>query len=232
MDSPLLVMVNTGGELMRLFRKTRIADVAKPIPLDEIRRRAKIIVIDDDPNSFPCDILRKEGYTIECWEKVESLSRLERGDFDIIILDIGGVASHYSPQDGLGVLEHLKNYNPSQIVVAFSGQTFDLGKTRFWKMADDSLSKPVDVIKCKEVIDHLLQEKFTIEHYWQGLIVLLRSEGMTEEEIEKLEKRVAGAIKKGNKNELTSILKSITEKGEIAVRLAGVAAKIIALCGA
>ena len=216
---------------MVFFKSLRIVDVTKPIPLEEIRKRAKIIVIDDDPNSFPCELLRKEGYTIECWQKVESLSRLEKGDFDIIILDIGGVAGEYSPQDGLGVLEHLKNYNPSQIIVAFSGQTFDLGKTRFWKMADDSLSKPVDVIKCKEVIDHLLQEKFTLGHYWEGLISILRSEGISDTDIERLERRVAKAIKKGDKKEVMSTIKSVTEKAEIAGRLLLIAEKIATLFG-
>jgi len=216
---------------MGFLKSLRIVDVTKPVPLEEIRKRAKIIVIDDDPHSFPCELLRKEGYTIESWQKVESLSRLEKGDFDIIILDIGGVAGEYSPQDGLGVLEHLKKYNPSQIIVAFSGQTFDLGKTRFWKMADDSLSKPVDVIKCKEVIDHLLQEKFTLAHYWEGLISILRSEGISDADMEKLERRVAKAIKKGDKKEVMSTINSVTEKAEIAGRLLLIAEKIATLFG-
>ena len=50
---------------MSFFKSLRMVDVTKPIPLEEIRKRAKIIVIDDDPNSFPCELLRKEGYTIE-----------------------------------------------------------------------------------------------------------------------------------------------------------------------
>jgi DNA-binding NtrC family response regulator len=216
---------------MALFKKLRIADVAKPIPLDEIRKRAKIIVIDDDPESFPCNLLRREGYSIESWQKVESLSRLEKGDFDIIILDIGGVAEEYAQNDGLGVLEHLKKYNPSQIIVAFSGQSFDLGKARFWKMADDSLSKPVDAIKCKEVIDHLLEEKFTLEHYWQGLVSIIRIEGTSKENIDKLETQIAKAIKAGDKEKLLSGIKSITEKAETAARLLEVGAKIISVCG-
>ena len=216
---------------MALFKKLRIADVAKPVPLDEIRKRAKIIVIDDDPESFPCKLLRKEGYSIESWQKVESLSRLEKGDFDIIVLDIGGVAGEYAQNDGLGVLEHLKKYNPSQIIVAFSGQTFDLGKARFWKMADDSLSKPVDAIKCKEVIDHLLEEKFTLEHYWQGLVSIIRIEGISKENIDKLETQIAKAIKAGDKEKLLSGIKSITEKAETAARLLEVGAKIISVCG-
>lgn len=214
-----------------VFFRSRLADVAKVLPLAEIRKRAKIVVIDDDPDSFPYDVLRNEGYTIEFWEKVKSLSRLENGDFDIIILDIGGVATEYTKEDGLGVLEHLKKYNPSQIVVAFSGQTFDLGKTRFWKMSDDSLTKPVDAIKCKEVIDTLLQEKFTLKHYWDGLVSILRAEGISDREIGNLERKIAKAIKDGNKNEVMSLIKSITDKGDIALKLVNLGTKILTLCG-
>ena len=216
---------------MGLFKSYRLADVVKVLPLAEIRKRAKIVVIDDDPDSFPYDILRNEGYTIEFWEKVKSLSRLENGDFDIIILDIGGLAAEYTKEDGLGVLEHIKKYNPSQIVVAFSGQTFDIGKTHFWKMSDDCLSKPVDAIKCKEVIDTLLQEKFTLKHYWEGLVSVLRTEGISDREIANLERKIAKAIKHGNKTEVETLIKSITDKGDIALKLANLGTKILTLCG-
>jgi hypothetical protein len=98
-------------------------------------------------------------------------------------------------------------------------------------MADDSLSKPVDVIKCKEVIDHLLQEKFTLAHYWEGLTSILRSEGISDTDIEKIERRVAKAIKKGDKKEVMSTIKSVTEKAEIAGRLLLIADKIVTLFG-
>ena len=126
------------------WQKRTLGDVVGEIPLEVLRRRAKIAVIDDDPTAFPTELLQKEGYTIQYLPEVESLDPLERGQFDIIILDIRGVAPQWSGDDavddGLAVLEHLKDRNPSQVVVAFSGETFDLSKSRFWKLADDTLS--------------------------------------------------------------------------------------------
>jgi len=99
---------------MALFKKRKIAELPAP-PVAELRRRTRILVIDDDPHSFPFDTLRREGYAIDYWAKVENLQTLEEGRYDIIFLDIQGVAQEYSKEDGLGVLEHLKQANPSQM---------------------------------------------------------------------------------------------------------------------
>jgi len=216
---------------MAFWKKLKLADVSKPLPIEVARKKAKILVIDDEPESFPCDLLRKEGYSIECWRKVESLSPLEQAAYDIIILDIAGVAGDYAKEDGLAVLEHLKKYNPSQIIVAFSGLTFDLSKTRFWKMADDSLSKPVDAIKCKEIIDQLLREKFTIEHYWNGVTSIFHGEGVSPEEIEKIEHKVAKAIKGGNSKKLMEAIESVAVRGEILAKVVIIGQKLITLFG-
>ena len=145
------------------FRSKPLATLAKPLDIAQLRKRAKILVIDDDPNAFPVQVLKDEGYTIDHWTEVTSLERLERGDFDVIVLDIAGVATKFTKMDGLGILEHLKQANPTQIVDAFSGQSFDLGKNKFFRLADDALAKPVDALKCKQVLDHLLETKFTVE---------------------------------------------------------------------
>ena len=152
---------------MALFQKTSIAEVRAP-PFDELRRRTRILVIDDDESSFPFKQLKDEGYAIDHWPKVQSLTQLEQGTYDIVVLDIHGVGQEYSADDGLGILEHIKERNPSQLVVAFSGHTFDLAKNRFFRLADDVLGKPVDATKCKRVIDDLIASKMTPQGMWSG----------------------------------------------------------------
>jgi len=63
------------------------------IPIAEARKRARILVIDDEPDAFPVKLLESEGYNITYWESVESIRKLEEGEFDILVLDIGGVSS-------------------------------------------------------------------------------------------------------------------------------------------
>lgn len=155
------------------------------ISFSEVKKRTRIVVIDDDPNSFPIEILKKEGYAIDYWEDVKELSKLEEGAYDIIFLDIDGVGIEYSDEEGLGILEYLKNKNPSQIVVAFSCHSFDLSKNKFWKLADDSLCKPVQAAKCKEIIDSLIKNKHNPVHYWSSVSQLLMHQGYSEKKIKK-----------------------------------------------
>lgn len=167
---------------------------ARALPLDEAKRRARILVIDDDASAFPVTRLRGEGYNIQQWERLESLRNLEEGQFDIIFLDIHNICSEdVSASGGVGVLEHLKKVNPAQIVIAFSGKKFDLGHEKFWRIADDYLGKPIDMIKAKACIDSLLKEKFTIDRYWQSLTSFLEANGVDAETMTKLEGAIAGA---------------------------------------
>src|SRR4051794_38006194 len=99
-----------------LLRKTR------PWPrLDhaEIVKPARILVVDD--NEFPyLKLFRRDGYTIEKWSSVRDLGQLEDGSFDVILLDLIGVGTRESSDQGLGVLKHIRQTNPAQIVVAYS----------------------------------------------------------------------------------------------------------------
>ena len=167
------------------------------LPLEEVKKRARILVIDDDASAFPVNRLRGEGYNIQQWERLESLRNLEEGQFDIIFLDIHNICSEeVSASGGVGVLEHLKKVNPAQIVIAFSGKKFDLGHEKFWRIADDYLAKPIDMLKAKARIDSLLKDKFTPDHYWQSLASFLTANGVNQETLAKLEAAIAAAAVK------------------------------------
>jgi CheY-like chemotaxis protein len=190
----------------------------------------KILVIDDE-DTFPIKLFEKEGYHITKWDKVESLKRLENGEFDIIILDIFDVAKDISENDGLGILEHIKKYNPAQIVVAYSGRTFDLSKNRFWRIADDTLAKPSDFIKCKEIIDNLIKDKFTIEHYVSGLLRLLTENGIEENDCKKIESKINKQIQSNGSLSNEKIIKILPFQTEDIIKavpaIVGVVDKII-----
>jgi len=215
---------------MSFFRRKTIGDLPKPTD-NELRARTRILVIDDDPHSFPFEALRKEGYAIDHWLKVENLHTLEEGQYDIIFLDIQGVALEYTTDDGLGILEHLKEVNPSQIVVAFSAHSYDLSKNRFWRLADDSLNKPVEATKCKRLIDNLIESKRTPARYWQSVKVLLQQQGLNEKEIMRIEDKIVRALEKKNKRGISETFESAVDNADFAVRLVRIVGKIASLLG-
>ncbi len=190
------------GKIM-FWKRKKISSLSVPIKPEELRKRVKILVVDDNEEHFPYQLLRDNGYTIEWWGNVTSdkLERMERGDFDIIILDIKGITDNsVSESEGLGILKRIKSVNPAQVVVAFSGHSFDLNKTEFWRLADDTLSKPVSIVKAKELIDRLINEKITITNYWNAIKTILISEGAGEKEIKKIEQHVINSIEKQSFN--------------------------------
>lgn len=180
--------------IFNIFKKSyRIEELPFNRSSSELKKKTKIVVIDDEEDSFPYKLLQDDGYTIEWWDKVDSqkLHRLESGDFDIIILDILGVADkELSDTDGIGVLKRIKSVNKNQIIVAFSGQSYDLSKTEFWKLADDALSKPVTFIQCKEILDSLIRKHININSYWKAVKDLLVVNKASPATIRKIEKEI------------------------------------------
>jgi DNA-binding response OmpR family regulator len=182
---------------MPLFRRLTLNEMQIDLPFDEIRKRARILVIDDDDDAFPCELLKAEGYNVQYWEKVKNLRELETGEFDVIVLDIFDVAPpQMSADDGLGVLEHIKKRNPAQLVIAYSGQKYDLSQASFWSLADDYLGKPSSLIDCKEKIDELLRRRFTPHYYWQTTVSILKDAGVSDKEVASLENTLVKSLKR------------------------------------
>lgn len=148
--------------LRDIIRYDRVDAIREPIPLDELKKRCRIVVIDDEEDSFPTQTLKNDGYAIDWWPRVDAddLTRLEAGRYDVIILDIQDIAvpGLSDTGDGLGILRRLKETNSEQFVVAFSGRAFDLDAVPFWRLADDALRKPVTLISCKGKLDEWIKE--------------------------------------------------------------------------
>jgi Response regulators consisting of a CheY-like receiver domain and a winged-helix DNA-binding domain len=161
----------------------------------ELKKRIRIVVIDDEEEGFPVNIFQSEGYAIDKWKTVTDYGKLESGFYDIIVLDIKGVAQHISKDDGLGVLESLKRNNPAQIIIAYSQHSYDLDKAKFWELADEKIAKPSDFLKMKRSIDNLIINKFKPERYLDTLQQILRKNKVPNNEIRKVNSIINKSIK-------------------------------------
>lgn len=127
----------------------------------EIVKRSRIIVIDDA--EFPyLPLFKEDGYSIEKWDDVNDLPRLEKGDFDLILLDLHGVGAGLSSDQGLGILSHLRKVNPAVVVVAYSNAEWSLEYQPFFEQADAALHKTkADYVEFKRTVDTLLDRRFS-----------------------------------------------------------------------
>jgi len=197
-----------------------------PNNFEELKRRAKIVVIDDE-DSFPVALFRAEGYSIDKWEKVLDYGKLESGYYDIIVLDIKGVAQHISSDDGLGVLESIKRNNPSQIIIAYSQHSFDLSKANFWELADEKIAKPSDFLKMKNIIDNLINTQFKPERYINNLHLLLKKNNISELEIKRLDNEISKIIKTKENPNWQKTLAFIDSKTELVKQIIAIGNTIL-----
>lgn len=129
--------------------------------IESLRKQAKILVIDDQ--QLPAQMLfERDGYHFERWPEIRNLTQLTDGYYDVILLDIHGVGLHESPDmQGLGILRHIKQSNPAQIVIAYSAQAQKLSSRSFIELADEVLDKEASYVDYKNVVDSLLRKRAT-----------------------------------------------------------------------
>lgn len=193
---------------------------------NELKKRTRIVVIDDEDN-FPVKLFENEGYSIDKWDKVKDYGKLEKGFYDIIILDIKGVAEHISEEDGLGVLINLKRNNPAQIIISYSQHSYDLNKVQFFQQADENIAKPSDFLKIKGIIDNLITSQFKPERYINALNQALTRNNIEDKEIKIINTEISKSIKSKKNPEWSVILASIEDKTQLVKQVTSLGNTII-----
>lgn len=177
------------------------------LSIDELRKRARILVIDDQEFPFT-ELLKRDGYDIDRWAEVESLSKLTDGYFDVLLLDINGVGLKESPRrQGLGILEHVKHSNPAQQVILYSSKPQSITQREVLILADTVLDKKAEYVDYKTAIDDLLRTRFTKGYF---IAVMNRELGPHAAIVPKAVPKALRALRHGNtdglKNYLTTAL--------------------------
>ena len=153
---------------MTLFSKFQWDEIDREI----IKRRSNILVIDDD--EFPyLTLFKKDEYKIEKWSDIKNLNKLENCYYDVILLDIQGVGGEHSKEEGLGILKHIKEVSPSQIVIAYSNADWSLKYQAFFDLADEKLSKGLDYTEFKRAVDYQLKRCFSYEYYEKKILEVI-----------------------------------------------------------
>lgn len=146
------------------------------LSMDTIIRRARILVIDDGEFAYK-DLFKKSGFNIDKWNDVQRLQDLEAGEYDLILLDLHGIGRKLSNDQGLGVLQHLKQANPDQVVIAYSNAEWGLKYQPFFDLADAVLPKSADYLDFKRVVEEQLHDYFNVNAYTSRLESALMTSG-------------------------------------------------------
>jgi CheY-like chemotaxis protein len=172
--------------------------------IETLRKRAKILVIDD--HAFPAQkLFERDGYHFERWAQIRNLSQLTDGHYDIILLDVQGVGLNESPElQGLGILSHVKESNPSQIVIVYTAQPQKISMRAIIETADDVLDKDASYVEYKQAVDKLLRARATPGYF---IAVINRELGPRAALVPKLVPKALRALDKGSTRSLELYIK-------------------------
>ncbi len=197
-------------------------------------RSSKICIIDDkiaDLKSMTAS-LRREGFNnIIEFKKVPSIIELLDANYDIIVLDLGGVAEELSKDDGYGVLQNLKNSEPFLPILVVTGSTAPPDKVKILSQADLVRSKPILAAELSSDVELILRHKKSA--FWASLEVLTELSKLDSEIQKKLpffdkiflhfhKKSIAKKILNEEKDVIAKLIKvaDITSKlGKVALKI-------------
>ncbi len=123
-----------------------------------------MLVIDDQDFSYG-QLFVRDGYSIEQWHDVTTLTTVDDGKYDLLLLDLQGVGRQESSEQGFGVLKYLRTHCPTLIIVAYSNADWGLKYQEFFKLADAVLPKSADYVDFKRRVDELLTNRFSLGFY-------------------------------------------------------------------
>ncbi|MFC1633481.1 response regulator [Planctomycetota bacterium] len=203
----------------------------------EVRKsihNAKICIVDDQIEHLKSfmDGLRKEGFT-NLTEKahVESVNELLESGYELIILDLKGVADEISAEDGIGIVDTLKQSDPALPILIVSGTSTTPDKARILSKADLIRSKPVLPADLASDVEDILKTRK--DPYWSAVTVLKELQRIQPDiahnlgyvdrlKLWWLQRTIVSDIKKCDKGVISKVIKvaSIVEKlGSLAIRI-------------
>ncbi len=155
-----------------LFSKPKLADLSVTLTRDELIRRSRILIIDDEEPRLRAD-LEQAGFSVGYMKDVDKagLQLLEKMLYDLVILDFSGVGRTLGKDEGLAILRHLKRVNPSVIVLSYTSKPLFSGHADFYRLTDGVLAKDAGIGDSLEIIENALRKSMSLDNLWRGLLV-------------------------------------------------------------
>lgn len=166
------------------FRKNKldkVIKISKNKAISKLKEQVKILIVDDNKPSDLIDILRERGYKIYYKENISY--QIETEPFDIILLDIRGIASVYgSIDEGFGFALDLKKDYPEKVVVSYSGESGRNISERINEI-DGFISKDTSAdIWCSKLNEYI-KRYCTVEYQWDAIAKKLKYNGIDDNTI-------------------------------------------------
>jgi hypothetical protein len=126
------------------------------------RHEAPIAIIDDEPFPYTAAI-RKHDFNVKEIGDIKDINAVQ--SYSVILCDIKGVGKSFgSKYEGAHVIEEIKRYYPSKVLIAYTSHQFDPTYNKFFQLCDFTLKKDIDSddwVTCLDKAIHMAQDPIT-----------------------------------------------------------------------
>ena len=167
------------------FSKKRLDSLNVKMPRDELVRRSRILVIDDERPDL-IDDLKGAHFSVDYVEDIDknNIDLIERSLYDLVLLDFGDVGGAFGQDQGMSLLKHIKRVNPAIIVFSYTSKALKTQHADFYRQADGVLAKDAGIQESLEKIEDGLRQAHSLENIWTGLLAICGVPPGTKEDIE------------------------------------------------
>ncbi len=155
-------------------RKLRLDSLKAVTPRDELVRRSRILVIDDERPDL-IDDLQRSHFAVDYVPDIRPEDLAEKFDssvYDLVLLDFGQVGEGIGKDQGLSILRHIKRVNPAVVVLAYTSKALFTEHADFYRLTDGVLPKDAGIADSMHRIEEALQRAHSIENLWRGLLAV------------------------------------------------------------
>lgn len=154
------------------FSKKSIDEVKILLSRDELLRKSRLLVIDDERPDI-VDDLKKARFSVDYESDItrDNMNILE-STYDLILLDYGNVGKSFGVDEGLSLLKHIKRINPSVVVIAYTSKALNSDQSDFFRLSNGVLNKDAGIADSLEKIEDGLKEALSTRNLWRGLLTI------------------------------------------------------------
>lgn len=155
------------------FEKMRIDSLNVKMPRDELVRRSRVLIIDDERPDL-IDDLKASHFSVDHVTDIgpDKIDLIERSLYDLILLDFGDVGAAFGQDQGLSLLRHIKRVNPAIVVLSYTSKALETRHADFYRQTDGALAKDAGIQESLEKIEDALRQAHSLENVWRGLLAL------------------------------------------------------------
>jgi DNA-binding response OmpR family regulator len=159
---------------MTLFgKRPRLDSLAAPLSRDELLRRSRILVVDDERPDL-IDDLEHAHFAVQYVADItkDNIDLIERPLYDLVLLDFGNVGNAFGHDSGLSLLRHMKRVNPALVVLAYTSKSLGTEHADFYRLADGVLAKDDGIGESTQKIEEALRKAHSIDNLWKGVLAV------------------------------------------------------------